>query len=239
MIGKSFLHSKYDHILANCNLLHSADAEACNSFLSLFHEEKWDKNTCILNHEKCYHNFYIILSGRVKMYRVQPKGGKEITLFLLTRSDIFDLICLMDNGVHHVYYECLDNVKVLAAPMPDLRKWLNSNPQQYKNLLPYAGKLMRLLENYASDITFIDIPTRLIKLLIRNVKEDSDNLELINNLSNKEIANLIGTTRAVVNRHLQKLKKEGVIHVSRKHVKVKDKELLIRLLKFQDQQLYG
>ena len=200
--------SKYEKVLKNCHLLKNLDKESSyNELLSLFHEEKWPKNTCILNQEKLNNNFYIILFGRVKMYQIDKLSGREITLFLLTSSDIFDLFCLLDGCEHQVFYECLDSVKVLAVPMADLRKWLNKNPQHYQNLLPYVGKQIRQLENYVSDIAFIDIPTRLIKLLIRNVKEDSNNLELINDLPNKEIANLIGSTRAVVNRHLQYLKK--------------------------------
>lgn len=233
MNGKSLLYGNYQNVLANCHLLHRTDAESSNSFLKLFHEEKWEKNTCILNHEKCFHNFYIILSGRVKMYQADPKNGKEITLFLLSKSDIFDLFCLLDGYKHPVYYECLDNVRVLAAPMTDLKEWLNKNPQHYKNLFPYVGKLMRLMENYVSDITFRNIPTRLINLLIRNVREDSKDLDLINDLPNKEIANLIGSTRAVVNRHLQDLKKNGAIDVSRNRVEIKDHELLLRSMKIQ------
>lgn len=92
---------------------------------------------------------------------------------------------------------------------------------------------MRLLENFVSDISFVDIPSRLIKLLIRNVNADSNNLELIDCLPNKEIANLIGSTRAVVNRHLQKLKRSGAIEISRNHVEIKDLSLLQRLLELQ------
>jgi CRP/FNR family transcriptional regulator len=225
--------AKYEKLLGNCNLLNNLDSASFNELLSLFHEESWPKNTCVLNQEKLNNNFYIILSGRVKMYQVDPQSGKEITLFLLTGSDIFDLFCLLDGCGHQVFYECLDNVKVLAAPMIDLRKWLNKNPQHYQNLLPYIGKQMRMLENYVSDITFIDIPTRLIKLLIRNIKKDSDNLELIHDLPNREIANLIGSTRAVVNRHLQNLKKKGIIEVSRNHVEIKNLALLLRIIKLQ------
>lgn len=225
--------SKYEEVLKNCHLLKDLDKGFYNELLSLFHEEKWLKNTCILNQEKWFHNFYIILSGRVKMYQVDPKSGKEITLFILTSGDIFDLFCLLDGCEHPVFYESLDSVKVLAAPMVDVREWLNKNPQHYPNLLNYAGKQMRMLENFVSDISLVDIQTRLIKLLIRNVKEDSNNLELIDNLPNKEIANLIGTTRAVVNRHLQKLRKGGAIEISRNHLGIKNLSLLERLLKLQ------
>ncbi len=226
--------SKYDTILRNCDLLNNLDTASYKELLSRFHEEIWPKNTCFLNKEKWFHNFYIILSGRVKMYRVDPRGGKELTLFLLTRSDSFDLFCLLDGCEHPVFYQSIDRVKVLAVPMADLREWLAKNPQHYPNLLNYAGKQMRLLENFVSDISFVDIPTRLIKLLIRNVKGDSNNLELIHDLPNKEIANLIGSTRAVVNRHLQNLRKCGAIEISRNHVEIKNLRLLQRLLKLQE-----
>jgi len=225
--------SKYEKVLKNCHLFNNLDKESYNELLSMFHEEKWPKGTSVLNQEKWFHNFYIILSGRVKMYQVDSKNGKEITLFLLAKSDSFDLFCLMDGCEHQVFYECIDNVKVLAVPMVDVREWLNKNPQQYPNLLNYAGKQMRLLENYVSDIAFIDIPTRLIKLLMRNVKENSDNLVLINDLPNKEIAKLIGSTGAVVNRHLQILKKKGIIEVSRNHLEIKNIALLLRIIKLQ------
>jgi CRP/FNR family transcriptional regulator len=225
--------SKYVKVLKNCYLLNNMDKESYNGLLSRFHEEIWPKSTCVLNQEKWFHNFYIILSGRVKMYQVDPKSGKEITLFLLSRNDAFDLFCLLDGCEHKVFYESFDRVKVLAAPMVDVREWLNKNPQHYPNLLHYAGNQMRMLENFVSDISFVDIPTRLIKLLIRNVKKDSNNLELINDLPNREIANLIGSTRAVVNRHLQKLRKCGAIEISRNHVEIKNLGLLQRLLELQ------
>jgi CRP/FNR family transcriptional regulator len=225
--------NKYVKVLKNCYLLNNLDKKSYNELLSLFHEEKWPKSTCVLSQEKWFHNFYIILSGRVKMYQVDPKSGKEITLFLLAKNDSFDIFCLLDGCEHPVFYESLDSVKVLAAPMVDVKEWLNKNPLHYPNLLNYAGKQMRMLENFVSDISLVDIQTRLIKLLIRNVKEDSNNLELIDNLPNKEIAKLIGSTGPVVNRHLQILKKKGIIEVSRNHLEIKNLALLLRIIKLQ------
>lgn len=222
---------KYHQLLNNCELIEKMSAKSAASFLSLFHEENWPKNTCILNQEKLVYHFYIILSGRVKMYQVDALNGKEITLFLLTKNDVFDLYCLLDGFEHNVYYECLDDTKILAAPMEELRKWLDSNPQYYPQILHYAGKQLRMLENFVSDITFTDISTRLLNLLLKNVNTKSHNLEMINDLPNKEIANLIGSTRAVVNRHLQKLKRNGAIKLSRMRMEIKSLRTLKNQLK--------
>jgi CRP/FNR family transcriptional regulator, cyclic AMP receptor protein len=236
MEGERILQNR--HLLSNCMLFNELDETQAYSLIKLFHEEKWKKNTCILNSEKLEFHFYIILAGRIKMYQVDKIGEKELTLFLLSKNDIFDLFCLLDGRKHDVYYECLDEVIVFAAPMKDLRRWLNNHPEHYKNLLPYAARQMRMLENYVSDITFTDISTRLLKLLLKNVNNNSKNLEMINDLSHKEIAFLIGSTRAVVNRHLQKFKKNGSIKVTRNKVEIKDLSILLRLLEMQQQRSF-
>jgi CRP/FNR family transcriptional regulator len=222
---------KYQHRLKDCEIIKNMPPNSIDSFLSLFHKESWPKNTCILNHEKLSYHFYIIISGRIKMYQVDNQNGKEVTLFLLTKCDVFDLYCLLDGQTHTVYYECLDKAKVIAAPMDDIREWLNEHPENYKHILPYAGKQLRLLENFVSDITFSDISTRLLNLILKNVNKKSENLELINDLPNEEIANLIGSTRAVVNRHLQKLKQNGAIKLSRKKMEIKNLRILLKQLK--------
>lgn len=234
MEGEKIL--QYRRSLNNCVLLNHLEEKQIRSLLCLFHEEVWAKNTCIINSEKLVYHFYIIIKGRVKMYQVEKNGEKEVTLFLLSNNDVFDLFCLLDGCRHDVYYECLDEVKVLAAPMEDLRSWFNNHPMHYKNLLPYAGRQLRMLENYVSDMTFTDISTRLLKLLLKNVNSNSKNLEMIHDLSHKELAFLIGSTRAVVNRHLQKFKKNGSIKVTRNRVEIKDLSILIKLLEMQQQQ---
>lgn len=171
------------------------------------------------------------------MYQVEPGSNKEITLFILAKNDVFDLFCLLDGNENDVYYECLDTVAVLAAPMEEIRNWYAKNPEAYKELLPYAGKQLRMLENFVSDVTFTDISTRILKLLIKNVHKNSQDLELIQGLSNKEVAYLMGSTRTVVNRHLQRLKRNGSIRISRNRLEISDLSVLVRLLEQQQQKL--
>lgn len=237
MAGENLLSFKYPGVIKDCVIFNTLEEGPRNLLLSLFHEEKWPKHTCILNNEKFFFHFYIIVSGRVKMYQVDDFGEKEITLFILTKNDIFDLFCLLDGYEHEVFYECLDDVKVLAAPMQEVKKWYNQYPVAFKNLMPYVGNQLRMLENFVSSITFTDISTRILKLLISNVNSTSKDLERINDLSNKEIAFLIGSTRTVVNRHLQRLKQKGVINISRNRLEIKDLPLLISLLENPHQKL--
>lgn len=201
-----------------------------DGFLSNFYEESWPKNSCILNQKKFLFNFHVLLSGRVKMYQIDEFSEKEHTLFLLKEGDVFDMFCVLDGCQHNVFYECLDDIRVLVSPMNKIRSWLNDNPIYYQRLLAYTGKLMRMLEENVNQLIFTDISTRLLKLILKNIDDKSQKLEHINDLPNKEIAHLIGSTRAVVNRHLQKLKKNGSIKLGRNKLEIRDLSLLIEEL---------
>ncbi|OQX57187.1 MAG: cyclic nucleotide-binding protein, partial [Helicobacteraceae bacterium 4484_230] len=55
--------------------------------------------TCMQGDDLLEH-FYIILSGRMKVYDINLESSREQTLFLLTRGDMFDTITLLDGRPH-------------------------------------------------------------------------------------------------------------------------------------------
>ena len=83
------------------------------------------------------------------------------------------------------------------------------------------------MEEFATDISLEDTSTRLAKLLIKHLNSKTCKIQLINDLSHNELAQLIGTTRAVINRHLQEFKKEGILKIERKSLEVTNLPLLL------------
>jgi CRP/FNR family transcriptional regulator len=121
----------------------------------------------------------------------------------------------------------LDDLEILKISMKQMRNWINKNPRMHKAILYYLGERMQRLMNVATDVTLHSTLVRLASLLLKNINNETRQLELINNLPNEEIAGLIGTTRVVVSRHIQELKRCGAISVSRKQINVNNLELLL------------
>ena len=219
--------TKYFEALKKNKLLKDVPDKELSRFLNELEEVVWPKTTCSINLQRTSYYFHFIVSGRLKVYQIEPDSGREFTFFLLGKNDAFDILCLLDGCEHDVYYETLDRVVLLCMPMERMRRWVQDQISINKNLLPYISHQMRILEEYASSVTLIDISTRLARLILNNFNSESRELELINDLSNEELANLIGSTRAVVNRHLQQFKNEGIIKLGRKRVEIKDLDLLL------------
>ncbi len=171
--------------------------------------------------------FHFIISGRLKVFKSHPDTGREHTVFVLSAGDVFDVLSLLDTKPSDVYWEALDPLEVLKIPTEQMRYWINQHPEGHKAIIYYLGERMQQLMDVATDVTLHSTLVRLANLLLKNINGETRKLELINNLPNEEIAGLIGTTRAVVSRHIQELKRCGAISVSRKQINVKNLELLL------------
>ena len=189
----------------------------------------YPKGSPAMDSDDTLRHFYIVLEGRIKVYRYNPQTDREQTLYLLGPHDMFDVLTVLDGRRHEVMTEALDDVRVLELPIEKVREWLDTNPAFNRVFLPYLARQMRQVEELAADLSLYDTSTRLMKLILKNLdlKHPSGHLGLLHNLPHNEIASMIGTVRHVVNRHLQQLKREGILNIERKKLAVNDVRKLL------------
>ena len=190
---------------------------------------RFEKGETLFSGDDLLEHFYIVRSGKIKNYQLNLDNAKEQTIFIFRAGDMFDIFVLLDGEPHDVIYEGLEPGEVLRLPMAMVREMVDKNPEFRKRLFPYIAKQMRHVEELATDLSLYDTSTRLMKLILRNLdlKNPVRHLGLLQNLPHDEIASLIGTVRHVVNRHLQQLKKEGILNIERKKLAVNDVEKLL------------
>ena len=229
MRSNSPFYSVCFNTLRLSSLFSNLDEKTLQGMLLQFHRETWMKNSPAMDSSRTIDRFYVIISGRMKVCRINPDTGRELTIFLLGPGDVFDVICLLDYKEHEVEVTAIDDLETMYVPLGDVHSWIRQHPEFNRTFLPYLGKQIRSLEELATDLTLHGTCTRLIKLIIRHVdhKQPRNRLKLINDLSHEELANMIGSVRAVVSRHMQGLKKEGILETSRKHIEVKDLHSLL------------
>ncbi len=176
--------------------------------------------------------FYVIQEGKIKTYQLNLDNAKEQTIFILRAGDMFDTITLLDGEAHDVMYEAMEETAAFEMPIDNVRYMIEHNPEFNKKFFPYIAKQMRHMEELVTDISLYSTEERLIKLLLQNL--DPSNLlkyKLLQGLSHTEIAKLIGTIRHVVERHLKKLKADGLIENKDKTLQIADANKLLAKIK--------
>lgn len=191
-----------------------------------------NKGEVLMRPEECLEYFFVILEGRVKISQINFENGKEQILYLLSKGDMYDIVTLLDGKMHENMALALDDVRLLVFPIELFREWIETKPSFNRLFFPYIAKQLRDIETLAADLSLYDTTTRLVRLIARNIEQkgDKQTLKLINNLSHEELANLVGTVRKVLNRKLQTLKRQGLIDVKRKEIRIKDSQNLLEHL---------
>lgn len=176
--------------------------------------------------------FYIIQSGKVKVFDINFKTNREQTLYLLSRGDMYDVVPLLDKEEHNLATEVLEAGSAIRFPLYKVREWIRDFPKFELLIFQYVAKQMRQVEELALDLSLLETKERLLKLLLHNFESiENRGVNLLSKLSHAEIASLIGTVRHIIDRHLKSLKSEGVLESGKgKKVEISNLAKLLKLL---------
>ena len=212
------LYLHYRNKLSQTYLFTGLPISTLDEMMVLFRFETWHKKTQSSN-QKLKNRFYVIIDGRIKTIITNPDSGKSITLAILGEGDAFDVVSLLDHEEHEPVALALDDVQLLSAPIDSVRQWLDTYRDFNHNFMPYLAQRMRIRESLISDLALYDTPTRLARLLLRYIECNYDDshhehhtIPLFHNLTHETLAQMLGSARQVVNKHLQVLKQEGIVN---------------------------
>jgi len=229
------LYNTYRQRLSDSELFEGLPATVLDDMLTHFRFETWNKGS----HHDCRlatDRFYILLEGRLEITKINPVTGKELILTILSQGDVYDVLSLMDGNVHNVMPIAVDDIKLFSAPIKEVREWICKHPEFNKKFMPYLSKRIRAKEALTVDLGLYDIPTRLARLVLRYASDEKNtqkdrgssdiDITLLHNFTNEALAKMISSARQVVNRYLQAMKKEGILHFEDHHLLVQDLEKL-------------
>jgi len=192
---------------------------------------EYTKDTTIFDSDETLQWFYIIVSGKIKVYEINFETNREQTLYLLVRGDMYDLVTLLDGQEHNLAIDVLENGKVIRFPIDKVREWMRVSIEFERLIYTYVARQIRNIEELSIDLSLYDTRERLLKLLLKNIESiESKGVDLLDKLSHTEIANLIGTVRHIVDRHLKALKEDGVIDKKNKKIELVNAQKLLDLL---------
>src|SRR5258708_16558668 len=122
------------------------------------------------------------------------------------------------------------DARLAAINHDDLRKWLADGPDVAMRLLRAVVGRLRRTNDVLSDVVFTDVPGRVAKALLdlaeRFGTQQGDGLQVNHDLTQEELAQLVGASRETVNKALADFVARGWIQLHPKSVLLIDPERL-------------
>ena len=165
-------------------------------------------------------HFFLLLNGRIKLFRVSP-AGKEVTQWFCFPGEAFGLSELQATDQQTIYAQCCEKSEVLAIPLNKFNHFIKQSPDIALQIIEQLSMRLKIAGDTLLNFTSDDVKTRLIKLLMRlNMRfgvsyQKGVLIDVI--LTHKEIADMIGTCRQTVTTALGELKDSGDIKIIDHH----------------------
>jgi CRP/FNR family transcriptional regulator len=172
----------------------------------------------IMNYGKYIHMMPLIISGTVKVLRMD-ESGQEILLYYLSTNESCSMAysCCVEAKKSEVKAVAEDDVELIAIPHIKLDEWLCKYPS-WKNYVmrSFNDRFLELLKSIET-IAFHKLDERLISYL-----REKQHLSGSSNIktSHYQIADELATSRVVISRLLKQLENDKKIILYRNEIKL-------------------
>ena len=202
------------------------DLAQLESMRHLFKEVHYDKGAHFLAEGNYTYSLYFIVSGLVKVYKTSA-DGKEQVLHLAPPGDSLNDVSLYDGGPNAAGMVALTPVVLYAIDKKDIISVLRENPTLMMNVIGALAERIRRDSNLLEDLSSSQVLARLAKLFLG--RYGGEELTAGLNLTQKDLASLVGSSREMVNRSLKVIEEMGGIRLSRRRVIILDKGVLQKI----------
>ena len=160
-------------------------------------------------------NVYFIHRGQIKIYRTDLQGKEQI-INILQSGEMFPHQGFFRGGTYPAHAVSMDNSTLIYIPIQAFEQFLLKNPEICMKIFRVLGEKIVDLQNRLEEKVLHNTREQIILLLIRIAKNHgvkiADGKTLITtNFTNRELANMIGTSRETMNRTLAQLKKKQIV----------------------------
>jgi CRP/FNR family transcriptional regulator, cyclic AMP receptor protein len=220
-----------DETLARAGIFQGVEPSAAEALARTLEPVEFARGQEIFSEGQPGDRLYIILSGKVKIGRRAP-DGRENLLAVMGPSDMFGELSIFDPGPRTSSVVAVTDVRAVSLDRPALREWIAKRPEIAEQLLRVLARRLRRTNNMLADLIFTDVPGRVAKELLRLAKrfgsQDGGLLRVTHDLTQEEIAQLVGASRETVNKALADFAHRGWVRLEGKSVLILEPERLAR-----------
>ena len=175
---------------------------------------------------------YAIVSGRIKLCRIEPQTDREAVIDILPEGALFGESALYSRaGRRENCAVAYESCTLLRIPSDQFRIGMAAEPMLHEYTFQLIGQRLEHAEQRLADFALNAIPARLDRLLAdfsdRYGVRESAGVLIDIPLPHREIASIVGSTRESVTVRLNAMRREGTIEFVNRRILVKRPEGLL------------
>lgn len=171
--------------------------------------KRYRKHTIMIERGDEANSLYLIVEGRVKVFR-SDETGKEIVLNEQGPGETIGELALIGDTERSASVETLEDSQFLVLTRRSFQECLRGNPNIAFNLIRQLVRRVHELSESVNDLALLDVYQRVVKVLNEAAKEEDGRL-ITERLTHQHIADRVGSSREMVSKILKDLRIGGYV----------------------------
>ncbi len=189
--------------------------------------QTYKKNAVILSEEDSGSALFVIVEGKVKIFR-SSNDDKEVILAILNESDFFGEMSLLDGMARSATVTAVEDSKLFIIQRAEFLELLSKYPDVSVALLTELTRRLRAATMKIKALSLKDaegkVATVLLQLADEVGKIRQGVVEIDNLPYQQELANMAGTSRETISRTLHSFAKKGLVELDGSRLRITDYE---------------
>jgi CRP/FNR family transcriptional regulator len=175
-------------------------------------EKHFNKGQTIFSEGDETQGFFVVVDGRVKIYKVSSEGKEQI-LHIFEAGQSFGEVTVFTGQQLPANSQALAETHLLFFPRSAFVDLITATPSLALNLLAIMSKKLRQFAAQIESLSLKEIPARLASYLIYLSEEQGGDDTVNLNVSKGQLASLLGTIPETLSRIFAKLSGQNLIRV--------------------------
>jgi CRP/FNR family transcriptional regulator, cyclic AMP receptor protein len=220
-----------DGALARLPLFAALDDDAAAALEAVMSTRAVERGHHIFREGDTGDRLFVVLDGKVKISRAAA-DGRENLLAVLGPGEMFGELSLFDPGARTATATTITDSRLASLDHDDLRPLLIERPGVAVHLLQALAKRLRRTNEAMADLVFSDVPGRVAKALLDLAEKfgtaEGDGVRVRHDLTQEELAQLVGASRETVNKALSEFATRGWLRLEGRSVLLLEPDRLER-----------
>jgi len=218
-------------VVRQAPLFAALDDEAAGALMQSMTSSHLERGDILFHEGDQGDRLYVIREGKIKLGR-SSNDGRENLLAILGPGEMFGELSLFDPGPRTATATAVAETQLIGLGHDNMQTFLANRPEVASTLLAALARRLRRTNETLADLVFTDVPGRVAKALLdlsaRFGRPAEDGILVPHDLTQEELAQLVGASRETVNKALADFATRGWIKLEARAVVLLDVERLKR-----------
>ncbi|WP_346929543.1 Crp/Fnr family transcriptional regulator [Clostridium sp.] len=220
--------------LRNIHVFNDLDENTLRKLSNITRVNRYEKGKVLFRDKDTVENIYILLKGKVSLYKFNEKGQKKV-IFILGEEDFINEV-ILQNSTASINCETIEDSQIMHCNTAELLQIMEENFEFTKIVLSSLSlKVRRMYRQFKNTTGVLSMGKRVASKLWKLGRDygvaDDNGILIDMEISITYLADLFGAQRETISRACKELSELGLIEYNNKKFIIKNEEKLLEYFK--------